>query len=880
MNRKNLYLTILLLITIILIPKPGNAQGQGANYQFRFESGPIEVNYPNYTGMEFKISFGGFKLKPCDFDTKCIPPPVMFFVQVLWQNPNDLTGDPECWIPVYVGLAAYGPGDGPGGGYIRNIHGIGSIELLNPDHWGDFGCCCCYYPLRCERSYWKVSTWPLVSGIYKVKLYKFNYPEFEVCTWCFDEYLPSKICEWGWPQGAFVAKRGLKVESELSDYGEFMQLYFLSADGQDSVFNGYSLKVMDDYNAVCKIITTRRIEDAPEQLIGYLLPEDALSPIQITFDRFPEEDYQFPCNQNYPVRIYAYKFNESFRPYQLFPDIEPAEWSNLTKYLDCYLYGVDNNMQNNISIRATVMAGLQLDCKNDSTVCFIPAAEEDIEFVFRYAPDMGFDSDTDIRFRIWDSDELGSPSELVYEIPIILRDIDIGPNEWGIPDPQRPDTVRIIWDGRINIGGATEGHLANPHNDPYHARVEVLENDDPILASNTEMFDLVPIIDSMLVTHTPWYPPPPAFFEQDIEIYSLARGRIDDSGNPAEDYIYYYPEGEVFPLQLGFWDGNTHRYWDLSPNVWGVVNYYRYLDHWVPSPVAEWNTTNWGNLVYEWYEVFDYAERREVYGEDRQFLYYQDVNQTQAWGTNWHTTISRYVDWRDRNIFRLPPRMRFGVRSKIFNNRVGYELQNKISAAEGSAHLIILGPGGNPENWDNLDWAVSHIGTPYYFPDSDRRAKKPYTYLDCSGLVISTRIQQIDSENNNWYRINNNAVAHIVQGYYYYPPDSPGDIISLEISEVPTSEMDRGDVIAIRMHRSTNNPNPKYTHVVLVEWIDFDPEDPQGVLHCYGIHARGDREIFFRRVRYDNLLGRYKQWRPGRPPGWNRDYMFLQFSQS
>ena len=846
MNKKNLYLIVLLLTTIILMPKPANTQGQGVNYEFRFESGPIEVNYENYTGMEFKISFGGFKLKPCDYDIKCIPPPVMFFVQVLWQNPNDLTRDPNCWIPVYVGFAAYGPGGGPGGGYIHNIHGIGSIELLNPDHYGDPDCCCCYCPLRCERSYWKVSTWPLVSGIYKVKLYKFNYPEFEVCSWCFDEYLPPKLCEWGWPQGAFVAQRELKVKSQLSDYGEFMQLYFLSADGQDSVFNGYTLKVMDDYNAVCKIITTRRIEDAPKQLFGYLLPEDALTPIQITFDRWPEEDYQFPCNQNYPVRIYAYKFNESFKPYQLFPGIDPAEWSNLTKYLDCYLYGVDNNMQNNIAIRATVMAGLQLDCKNDSTVCFIPAAGEDIEFVFRYGPQMGFDSQTDIRFRIRDSDELWLPRQLVYEIPIILRDIDIGPNEWGIPDPQQPDTVRIFWDGRANMAAA-EGHLANPDNDPYHARVEVLENDNPILASNTEMFDLVPMIDSVLVTHHPFYPPTE---DDPTTVYTTIKAKIDDSGSPEMNYRYYIPMADYpgqNPEYLDFWKNewlnDNYMFWDADYHDDLHRKFYENNDAQMIG-LSEWNTLKLGNLDYRWLVIKD-----QRIGRTNQVSYENVVDTTGYLEDLWKIELARPPNWSEPDTW---PYMRLLLYLEIRNYRNGYFLQSGAGADGPDAHKVMfMFDWWRTPEIDLADWATSHIGVPYTYG-----VKIPYISTDCAGLVTTCRIEQLGPGVGDYL-----SIAHIYSYVYYrgyLDPEHP-EYRFTEIVEDPRLDPDlgpgyRGLLLFLHAKDDDSDEWINSRHIAIVYYLTLNPETgipERGLI----VHARGESHTVAKgRVRYEDAI--------------------------
>ena len=875
MTKRTDFLRIVILSLLFI----GTGLAQHVNYDIRFGSKPREIIYENNTALEFKVDFGGFPLKPCNFSLNCSPPPVGFAVVIKWRNPNDIFGDPNCWIPVFIAGAFYGP-EFNDIWIVDSTLALGSIELLNPDEYGTPGCCCCYYPLRCNGGTWSVKAWPLFSGEYKIELIDFEAPEFDMCVWCYDDdYYPPwwKWCDWGPGVPRSVGIEYLKVNRDVRDVNFINSLFFISTDEQDTVTDYETFKLLEEYKVACKIVTTKRIEDIPTEIRGYLHTEDDLIPTQITFCRWPEADYVLPCQQNPPVRLYGYKTNQSFTPPDLFPQIPPEEWSNITKHIGSYILGDDNGMSNDRYVTGIVMSGLQLDCTNDSTVCFIPAAEEKMNFIFRYGRDMGFDETTDIRFRVRKSDEAGEPSEVVYEEHILIRDINIDPNEWGLPGVPMPDSMKITWDGRMNTG-AGSGHLANPHNDPFRAIVEVFPPDDPdnpILSSNTEEFDAVPWIDSVLVTHTPWFPPPAASFEQEIDIYSLARGKIDNSGNPAVDYVYYHPEGEEFPFRLGFWDGNTHRYWDLSPNVWGVVNYYSYLDHWVPSPVFEWNSVNWGALTYRWYEVFDYAEKREVEGRKRQFLYYTEVDQTQAWGTNWHTTISRYVDWRDRSIFHVPPRMRFGARSRISDLVAGYEIQDQISSEAAAAHQIILGRGGNPNGWDNFDWAVSHIGTPYYYPDDVRPTKKPYTYVECSGLVVASRIQEIDSWNNNCYRINNNNVQHLVDGFYYYPPPpqgqppNPEDMVDLHIDPVDAEVMEKGSLIAMRDIRGDN----VFDHVVIVEWIDFNA-DYQRIAHCYGIHARGSEKLELRRVRYDNFLS--PTYRP-EDQGGIYEYQFLDF---
>lgn len=83
-------------VVILLIFLMGTASAQHINYDIRFGSKPREIIYENTAALEFKVNFGGFPLKLCNFYVNCQPPPVSFCVIISWQNPNDIFGDPDC----------------------------------------------------------------------------------------------------------------------------------------------------------------------------------------------------------------------------------------------------------------------------------------------------------------------------------------------------------------------------------------------------------------------------------------------------------------------------------------------------------------------------------------------------------------------------------------------------------------------------------------------------------------------------------------------------------------------------------------------------------------------------------------------------------------
>jgi hypothetical protein len=414
-----------------------------------FAGEPVETTWNGLPAISVKVHLNGFPIKPCDTCPYCAPPPVSFVVGIAWQNPNDPGGDPNCWIPTFAAYAQYGLF------YISRVYrGNGSITLLDPGQPGVDTCC---YMLKCSGSTWEIISWPVLSGMYKVEL-----PGCGDCTqW--------KPCDWGPPSYKLIDKKSKKINNQAADFLAFSDLFYVSSDDQDTLFSGATMEVAKEYDIVCRIHTSKSIEIIPDFLIGYLEPEDLIIPTQKIFIRDPAGDVPLPCNQNYPYRIFGYRCSDSFMPYTMFPHIDPPEWSYLTRYLDCKLYAEENHSRNGIGIRTTIMAGLQLDCTNDSTVCFRPAAWERMEFIFRYGPEMGLTPDHDLRFKISDKDGIW-----VYEEPISIPYMEPIEDELGIPFTPSADTMILTWDGRQNIG-ENAGHLADPDLSSYNAVVQWLD---------------------------------------------------------------------------------------------------------------------------------------------------------------------------------------------------------------------------------------------------------------------------------------------------------------------------------------------------------------------------------------------------------------------
>jgi hypothetical protein len=485
----------------------------------------------------------------------------------------------------------------------------------------------------------------------------------------------------------------------------------------------------------------------------------------------------------------------------------------------------------------TKMSYLQLDCTNDSTVCFRPAAGEDIEFVFRWGREMGLTPDNDVRFKVSDKDGIG-----VYEESLTLPDFEEPESDPNFPRLNPPDTMIIVWDGRQNIGD-NAGHLADPDLGSYNSIVQVFDDwGYPIMETNFEIFDVVPYIDSVLVTHYSWYPP--GDYGDNKYIYSIIRGKHDDTDDPSLDYKLYIPQNETLPTNIRLWDSDSYMFSDVLPAS-PAIYFYELIDESIF--VENWSSDKWGDLTYKWYHVRDWGYKIG----DNSYIDYEDRDTTAWWGSNWNTWIFNHAHWWE---YLGHPYLRLLVRSQIVNTKNGYFLSSSISPGTSNSHKIIMSHfWGVGQDDDILYWAISQIGVPYYYTGDDPLGgKKPYIQMDCSGLVTAARIEDLEPGNNQNYRLNSNNVASYVAGSYTYN----GQQVSTLTEEILPSEAFRGDLVALRSYKHLDNWD--IAHIGIIDWIVADPET-QYIYNAYIIHAFGHGfDPNKRRVRYDNLLGTFR----------------------
>ena len=430
------------------------------------------------------------------------------------------------------------------------------------------------------------------------------------------------------------------------------------------------------------------------------------------------------------------------------------------------------------------------------------------------------------------------------EEPVIIHEPEYDPNGPLPPPFGEPDSIWIFWDGRVNLG-ENEDHLGDPHQDPYSAKVQVFEDNNPVMESNSEDFNIVPFLDSVAITHEFWYPP--VDYGWFTTLFSVARARIDDTGEAASDHRFFVPNNAQYPPNLTLWNGEAMVFRDAQPNN-SPVFYYEKIEE--PFLAGEWDEEHWGTLTYQWHTVKD-----TVNYNNRENVQYYDVDTTDWWGTDWAQTIVNDVNWR---VYRGFPYMRILIRSGISGLINGYEIQQIMSAEGPDAHKVMYSNSYWGQH-DLLNWAISQIGTPYY--SILGVPKEPYLRIDCSGLVTASRIQQVGDPDQVNYRINYMNVQSFADGYYEYPPGS-GNHVPTGTSYIDASEASRGCLVMVRMPNTSN-----FGHIAIVEYIRYD-YDRQIITHCYIVHAKGRRTAEQRRVKFDNLLGSY--------PGW--DYQFLSFS--
>jgi hypothetical protein len=638
-----------------------------------------------------------------------------------------------------------------------------------------------------------------------------------------------EFCSWGQGWWHFVQETTIEIKNETNDFTALSDIFYVSADDRDTLYDGATMEVMKEYDIVCRIHSTKKIENIPDQLIGYLEPEGVEPPTQKIFYRDPAGDIPLPCDQDYPLRIYGYRCTDGFMPYELFPEIDPPEWAEITRYLDCKLYGEDNQAYNDIMMRTTIMSYLQLDCTNDSTVCFRPAAGERMEFVFRYGPKIGLNPDMDIRFRISDKD-----ANLVYEQPLIIPYVEPFEDPFGLPPFSLADTMILTWDGRVNTG-PNAGHLADPALDSYCAIVQIMnQQGQPYMETNIETFDVVPTIDSVLVTHYPTYRPPHQ--GMDVNVYSLIRGKIDDSEEPSNNFRYYKQEGYA-QQNLFVWDNETYKFWDLPSDR----QQFYYEDNEVDLiNLSTWKSEKYGNLEYKWFVNHDY---RDYVPDVRQRIKYDDVvDTTDSWGNNWMATINTPTLWMEPD---LQPYMRILTNSRVVNKKSDYILQEAKSDSGSSSHKIFFSEFYEIYGRDIVYWAISHIGVPYFILDGLN--KIPYKKIECSGLVTACRIQQLGPNNNENFRIGWIQAKNYLSGSYYYFGSH-----STETEQVPATDptITRNCLVSFRRHNHSANVSK---HIAIIEDIDFDFTHEE-ISCCKIIHAWGENGPIDGRVRYDNML--------------------------
>jgi hypothetical protein len=472
---------------------------------------------------------------------------------------------------------------------------------------------------------------------------------------------------------------------------------------------------------------------------------------------------------------------------------------------------------------------LQLDCTNDSTVCFRPTAGENMEFVFRYGPEIGLGPDDDVRFRVMDKD-----GNRVYEQPLRIPYTIHIDDPFGGPGFPAPDTMRLFWDGRINFG-LFSGHLADPALDSYRAIVQVLDGQgNPDMETNAETFDVVPTIDSVLVTHYPHFPPPSS--DENIDIYSIIKGKIDDSGQNSIDYKYYKPEGN-FQEVIAIWNGQTFEFWDRPSDR--QQKYYEDSDSRLVD-LLSWTGDKYGAIEYKWYVIHDYRDYIE--GVRQRIIYSDEKDTTSNWGNSWKASISAPSYWMEAQ---LQPYMRLLTFSEVVNKKNEFKLQDKKSATGAAAHKVFLSEYNQVYERDIVYWAVSHIGVPYYILDGLN--KIPYKKIECSGLVTSCRIQQIGPNTNHNYRIGYiTAKNYLIGGYWY------NGWHLTETEQVPATDpgISRGCLVSFRRHNHASNVSK---HIAIIEDVDIDFLH-ETVTCCRIIHAYGENGPIDGRVRYDDMF--------------------------
>jgi hypothetical protein len=522
--------------------------------------------------------------------------------------------------------------------------------------------------------------------------------------------------------------------------------------------------------------------------------------------------------------------------------------------LTCVIEGAPIQISYDVTINELVLSDLALIAVNDSTFGFIPTRDEKAGFKFSYSTALGLNRSSRINFNILDKD-----NRLVYFVPVPIADPQREPDDLGLPDLPILKTIPLYWNGRINQSLPDLNHLADPDKGPYRAHVFVDEGDG--LMTNVDTFSVIPMIDSILLTHSPSFPPPQRN-DRDT-VYCVIKAKIDDSDIFARNYRYYIPpaqQGLTNPPVLGFWvnarNAANYHFWDADDEQ-NKKYFYEYNQAQV-LPINAWDIEQFGALDYIWKIIHD---KRQGAGSC-QVDYSEIIDTTQSWGNNWRAELIPPTNWSspDRR-----PYMRILCYNEVTNSKNNYILQADTSSMGRDAHKIIFSYNTFVPNWDIVDWAFSYIGVPYGWCGPS--GKLPYEKLDCASLVTATKVQELMTEfSPQPLKIGPMTSLDYYYGSYGIPPIR---ITTPEIIDTLNRDPDfqrmggRGYLIFVRKKDDMSPSWINTRHIMIVYYMAIDPVTSKP-LYCSVINERGGYSASGKmgRVRYDNAMAEWPPYHP------------------
>jgi hypothetical protein len=762
-----------------------------------------EYNRPPYApGIVASIDFGPIRDLEWgrDCDGYCLPPPPMFCVLVDWASP----AEPNCWVLVAGGVA--------GGVYMGTLT-FGSCELRYIDAEKVDLPGVCTQGVHPGWNRYAIWAGPLRSGKYRLRLYCFNYPDFHFGL---GSCPPHKPNYWQYAGTPYITDEAtIEVKENCYDFSKITSVFYLANNGTHRVYGNQVLNVLTPYHCVAVLTSTQDAQTIPREIYARLRIDSISAPHPFKFVRWPQAD-RGSCDTNYMIKHYYYISQNEIIPKDYF-DLSPEEWSNVSKVLECDIFGEHSMLANfnDTSIANHIVARLYLDYMNDSTGCFIPVKGDTAYFRFMFSDSVGLDSTSLVYFNIEDRN-----GDSVYLSPISITDIHFDTTIFNLPGINAA-VIPITWNGRYNVG-EHNGHFADPENDPYLAYISVNPRSGNPMYSNADTANVVPKLDSVIVTHRPSWPPP--VFNDSVRIYSIIYAKIDDIGDSISNHRYYYRAEQESVYYIDINCNNQYIYRSLDG-----VGFVEDNNALTIMP-AFWKSDYWGTIDYQWTVVRDSANKIGT-----QAIYYYSKDTTEQWGNIWNPRVVHNVHNGHWRIY---------IKSKVTNKKGSRLLQEKTSPNTSKAHKLIFGPS-QAEPWNVCDYAETHLGVPYWI--GGNRTKKPYSWIDCSGFVTAVKIQDRGLLQDNVYSLNEIGVCHYVDTFYKH-----GARVITISKKIKESQVLPGDIIAMK---NINEPKKGYSHIVLVEYCRFKNSK---IEQAKIIHAHGSSNSERRRVRRDdNLLSTF-----------------------